>query len=61
MIITHIQYPYVFTDTGARISVEDINTTPKVGGRLISSENDKYDMQMTSDNSDCVNGVCPIK
>lgn len=61
MIITHIQYPYVFTDTGTRISVEDINTTPKVGGRLISSENDKYDIQMTSDNSDCVNGVCPIK
>lgn len=57
MKIEFINYPYVFTDEGTRIHVEDIKGTPRVGSEI--------DSQMTimnsNANSDCVNGVCPIR
>lgn len=57
MKVEFINYPYVFTDEGTRHHVEEINGTPRVG-----SEIDKnMTVQSNTMNSDCVNGVCPIR
>ena len=57
MKIEFINYPFVFTDEGSRHHVQEINGTPRVGAEL-----DK-ELKVLSNvtNSDCVNGVCPIR
>jgi len=57
MKIEFINYPYVFTDEGTRHNISEINGTPRVGSVLDEALN-----VMSQDvDSDCVNGVCPIK
>jgi len=57
MKIEFINYPYVFTDAGTRHNVNEIKGTPRVGAML------DQDLQVMNNavDSDCVNGVCPIK
>ena len=57
MRIEFINYPYVFTDEGSRHHVEDIKGTPRIGAEL------DVDLNVLSStaNTDCVNGVCPIR
>lgn len=57
MKIEFINYPYVFTDKGSRHNISEINGVPRVGSVLDEALNV---MSQDSD-SDCVNGVCPIK
>lgn len=57
MKIEFINYPFVFTDEGSRLHVEEIQGTPRVGAEL---DNDLNVMSNVT-NSDCVNGVCPIR
>lgn len=57
MKIDFIQYPFVFTDAGSRHLVEDIKGTPRVGAEL----DNELNVMSNVTNSDCVNGVCPIR
>ncbi len=57
MKIEFINYPYVFTDEGTRIHVEDIKGTPRVGSEI----DEQMTIMNSNANSDCVNGVCPIR
>ncbi len=57
MKIEFINYPFVFTDQGSRHHVEEIKGTPRVGAELDSELN----VLSNTMNSDCVNGVCPIR
>lgn len=57
MKIEFINYPYVFTDAGTRHNVTEIKGTPRVGAML------DQDLQILNNavDSDCINGVCPVK
>lgn len=57
MKIEFINYPFVFTDAGTRHHVQEINGTPRVGSEL----DDELNVKSSTSNSDCVNGVCPIR
>lgn len=57
MKVEFINYPFVFTDAGTRHHVEDIKGTPRVGSELDAELN----VMNSTSNSDCVNGVCPIR
>jgi hypothetical protein len=57
MKIEFINYPYVFTDAGTRHSINEIKGTPRVGAMLDEALN----VLNQAVDSDCVNGVCPIK
>jgi len=57
MIIEFINYPYVFTDTGARHLIKDIKGIPVVGSTL----DDDLNVTSKTSDSDCVSGVCPVK
>lgn len=57
MKVEYINYPFVFTDDGKRINVAEIKGTPRVGSEL---DEDLKVLNNTT-NSDCVNGVCPIR
>ena len=60
MIITYINYPYVYTDIGKRINIEKIEGNPVVGSQLVENDYTYKVMAATSD-SECVNGVCPVR
>lgn len=57
MKIEFINYPYVFTDEGTRHEISEINGTPRVGAML----DEELNVLNNAVDSDCVNGVCPIK
>lgn len=57
MKIEFINYPYVFTNEGSRHHIEDIKGTPRIGAELDLELN----VVSNNANSDCVNGVCPIR
>ena len=61
MIINFIQFPHVYTDTGERILIADCVQQPRVGDRLELDEDMKLYKVYKSNDSDCSNGVCPIK
>ena len=57
MKIEFINYPYVFTDKGTRHNVSEIKGTPRVGAMLDGN----LKVQNNVVDSDCINGVCPVK
>lgn len=57
MKIEFINVPYVFTDAGTRHEIREINGTPRVGAML----DEQLNVLNNTVDSDCVNGVCPIK
>lgn len=57
MKIEFINYPYVFTDAGTRHMINEIKGTPRVGAML----DEDLTVQNQAMDSDCINGVCPIK
>ena len=57
MKIDFINYPFVFTDAGTRHEISEIKGTPRVGAIL----DEELNVLGSSVDSDCVNGVCPIK
>lgn len=60
MRIEHINFPSLFTDTGDKIDIKDIIGVPRVGSELVPV-NGMYKVQASTNDSECVNGVCPIK
>lgn len=62
MRIVHIQYPNVITDEGLQIPIELISGSPKVGSEIRRQDEfgSWYVTAVTSD-SECVNGVCPVR
>lgn len=61
MKIEYIKFPYIFTDTGERINLLDVEGVAKVGYELETVENGKYKIVASTSDSECVGGVCPIK
>jgi hypothetical protein len=61
MKVEYISYPFVYTDDGNRIDITNIVGHPKVGSELIVREDGEYCVQAVTSDSECVNGVCPIK
>ena len=61
MLIEHIVFPFVYTSTGNRILIDNIVGTPRVGYSLVFIEDGKYKVEAQTSDSDCVNGVCPVK
>jgi hypothetical protein len=67
MKIEFINYPYVYTDNGMRIDIDAINGNPKVGAELVENEfelggvNGYYNVLVITSETECVNGVCPVK
>lgn len=57
MKIEFINFPYVFTDAGTRHDIKEINGTPRVGAML----DENLNVLNNAVDSDCINGVCPIK
>lgn len=60
MKIEFIQGMWAYTDTGERISVKAFKTQPSVGDSVKYVMGVPTVMGKVSD-SDCVNGVCPVK
>lgn len=60
MVIVFIKHPYCFTDDGERLNLDDIEGTPKVGSELKKFK-DKYLIKAVTSDSECVNGVCPVR
>lgn len=61
MKIVHIQYPYAIIDDGQRILLDEICGVPQVGYELVVGADGEYNIRVSSNDSDCVNGVCPIR
>lgn len=61
MKIEYINYPVVYTSAGHRIEIKDIVGTPSVGSDLIEEEDGMYIVQAVSADTECVNGVCPVR
>lgn len=61
MKIEYIQYPFVFTDSGERIDIENIKGIPRVGAELSKINIKEYEVQAVTSDSECVNGVCPVR
>ncbi len=57
MKIDFINYPFVFTDEGTRHQISEIKGTPRVGAMLDAELN----VLNNAVDSDCINGVCPVK
>jgi len=57
MKIEFIAHPYVFTDKGTRHHIKEIKGTPRIGSEL----DEELNVLNSNANSDCVNGVCPIR
>ena len=55
-IIENVIYPYVYTDTGERIEIKDLQGAI-VKGAMIDDNNNV----VSGSDSECVGGVCPIK
>lgn len=55
--IESVIHPYVYTDDGYRFPIQDVKGQATVGALL---DNDNNVVGSSAD-SDCVNGVCPIK
>ena len=60
MIIEYINYPFVYTDDGYKINISQIEGTPRIGSELISN-GDFYTISAITSDTECINGVCPIK
>ena len=60
MKIEYINYPVVYTSAGHRIEIKDIVGTPRLGSELIE-EDGMYIVQAVSVDTECVNGVCPVR
>jgi len=60
-VIEFIRYPHYFTSEGKRIHKEDFDKEPKLGSTVEKQPKGKYKVLTNNTNSDCVNGVCPIK
>lgn len=61
MKIEFIQYPFAFTDEGHRVSIDTIHGIPRVGSELVVRADGDYDVKASTNDSECVNGVCPVK
>jgi hypothetical protein len=66
MKIDFINFPFAYTDTGARINVNNISGSPFVGSSLQhigknEDDEDLYEVNGSEVDPDCVGGVCPIK
>ena len=59
-VIEMIIYPWAYTKCGKRIRVAGILGNPSVGA-TIEGSGDKWKVKGISNDSDCPNGVCPIK
>ena len=59
--IQHIDYPFVFLSNGERVRVSDFKESPRVGATVTKTVDGMYAIKGVSNDSDCVNGVCPIK
>jgi hypothetical protein len=57
MKIDFINYPFVFTDEGTRHQINEIKGTPRVGAML----DEELNVLNNAVDSDCINGVCPVK
>ncbi len=57
MKIDFINYPFVFTDAGTRHQINEIKGTPRVGAVL----DDELNVLSNAVDTDCINGVCPVK
>jgi|BioPla2DNA2_1021312.scaffolds.fasta_scaffold100509_1 hypothetical protein len=60
MSIVFIQYPYVFTNNGKRLNINEIAGHIKVGA-MIEEVEGKYKIVGNYNDSECVSGVCPIR
>ena len=61
MKIEYITYPYVYTDDGYRFEIDKITEgIPRVGSEIIRTT-DGYKVLASGDQSECVNGVCPVR
>ena len=60
MKVEYINYPYVYTDTGQRLEISELDGTPRVGSDLVETDGKIKVLAVTSD-SECVGNVCPIK
>jgi hypothetical protein len=66
MKIDFINFPFVYTSTGERIMIKNLNRSPSVGATLKPIEKNEhgeslYDVTGSDVDPDCVGGVCPIK
>lgn len=61
MQVVHIQFPFVITDDGQQIKIGDIDGHPKVGSNLVGTSDGYYEVVANASDSDCVNGVCPVR
>lgn len=61
MKVENVIGTYVFTDTGERIHVNEICGVPKPGYELEIGVDGEYNILASTNDSDCVGGVCPIK
>lgn len=61
MKIENVIGTYVFTDTGKRISVDEICGVPKPGYEIIEGVDGEYNILASTNDSECVGGVCPVK
>lgn len=61
MKIVHIRYPYIITDTGEKIDIIKIQGLVRMGSELVLAENGMYHIRVSTNDGDCVNGVCPVK
>jgi hypothetical protein len=54
MIINYIYPPFIFTDDGKRIRIDELKGTPRVGAELT----EKLEVLTSLVDADCMNGVC---
>ena len=64
MKIEFIQYPYLFTDTGARIEIDTVDGVPRVGAEIVPAVDDHnyiFKVLSVTVDTECVGGVCPTR
>ena len=57
MIINYIYPPFVFTDDGKRIRIDELKGTPRVGAELT----EELEVLNNIVDTDCIGGQCPIR
>lgn len=60
MKVTHIYFPFAFTDSGDRVDIRLVDGTVSKGSDLVLN-NGVYSVSFASSDSECVSGVCPVR
>ena len=59
-MVEFIQFPFAFTNDGKRINIKEVEGSVRVGSKIEEVEG-KYRVIGSSNDSECVSGVCPIR